>query len=403
MTRSPHASLLAGFCLLLALGSVSCSDVTAQAIVSLAAGRGGGGGELPGNGGTLGSGGSVGGGEAGVGNAGSNQGGSPGQGGAGGGGAATSGGSAGTAGILNCPSNVVGWAATGPGTSGGDGGKVVRATTASELKTYATDAAPLIVEIDRTIVLTEQIRPKSNKTFIGVGSAGALAGGGLYLIDAENVIIRNLAFMKPERGDDAITIQSSRYVWVDHCDLWTSLTEKPLDFEYDGLIDINHGSDFVTLSWNHFHDHENVSVIGHSNSASAIAEDTGHLSVTLHHNFFREVAYDTPRVRFGKVHIFNNYFLNISSNAIISQMGADVYVENNAFANVALPLVTHYVETGADGNAAWIENQIMNSGDPMIGTMTTWQPATAYSYQASLDSSGSVPFVVPQCAGVGKL
>lgn len=52
---------------------------------------------------------------------------------------------------------------------------------------------------------------------------------------------------------DAITIQKSTNVWVDHCDLSAARTGDK-DF-YDGLVDLSHAADWVTISYTYLHDH----------------------------------------------------------------------------------------------------------------------------------------------------
>jgi pectate lyase len=74
---------------------------------------------------------------------------------------------------------------------------------------------------------------------------------------------------------------------------------------HDGELDITNASDLVTVSFNRFFDHDKVMLIGSSDSAAA---DRGKLRVTLHHNWFRNTGQRTPRVRFGQVDIYNNYY-----------------------------------------------------------------------------------------------
>jgi pectate lyase len=35
---------------------------------------------------------------------------------------------------------------------------------------------------------------------------------------------------------------------------------------YDGLLDITHAGDFLSVSWNHLHDHFKVTLVGHSDN-----------------------------------------------------------------------------------------------------------------------------------------
>lgn len=52
---------------------------------------------------------------------------------------------------------------------------------------------------------------------------------------------------------DGVTIQLSTNVWVDHCDF--SGDETVGKDTYDGLVDLSHAADFVTISNTYFHNH----------------------------------------------------------------------------------------------------------------------------------------------------
>src|SRR6185369_6261300 len=124
-------------------------------------------------------------------------------------------------------------------------------------------------------------------------------------------------------GWDYIGLEGgSHHIWVDHC-----------DFEqvYDGMVDVTHGSDYVTVSWNVFRLQKKCSLVGHSDSASAQAEDTGHLNVTFHHNYYVDVDERMPRMRFGNAHVFNLYCENLVGNGIQSTANAATLVENVYF------------------------------------------------------------------------
>ena len=63
---------------------------------------------------------------------------------------------------------------------------------------------------------------KSNKSIVGVGSAGVLRGIGLRLVNGvKNVIIQNIHItqLNPQYvwGGDAITLAGTDMVWIDHC------------------------------------------------------------------------------------------------------------------------------------------------------------------------------------------
>ncbi len=74
---------------------------------------------------------------------------------------------------------------------------------------------------------------------------------------------------------------------------------------HDGQLDITNGSDYVTASWNRFTDHDKTMLIGSTNNPS---QDLGKLRVTVHHNHFENTLQRLPRVRFGQVHVYNNYY-----------------------------------------------------------------------------------------------
>jgi pectate lyase len=69
--------------------------------------------------------------------------------------------------------------------------------------------------------------------------------------------LRNLKLHDAPKGQDLVTLDRATYVWVDHCDLSSAGIVGDKDY-YDGLLDITHGSDLITVSWTKFHDHVGV-------------------------------------------------------------------------------------------------------------------------------------------------
>ena len=209
-----------------------------------------------------------------------------------------------------------------------------------------------------------RIRPGSNTTIVGVGKDATLKGIWLDIRGTANVansrtsiIVRNLSFVDtydcfpqwaPTDGAqgswnalyDSISLRDSNNVWVDHNrfeDVATADDTLPLRFGvlfqvHDGLLDITNASDLVTVSWNVFRDHDKVMLIGSSDNAPA---DVGKLRVTLHHNLFDDLGQRGPRVRFGQVHIYNNYYKICSTPGYAYSLGvgiqSQIYAEENFF------------------------------------------------------------------------
>jgi pectate lyase len=88
----------------------------------------------------------------------------------------------------------------------------------------------------------------------------------------------------------------------------------------------------VTASWNVFRNHDKVMLIGSSDNAPA---DVGKLRVTLHHNLFEALGQRVPRVRFGQVHLYNNYYKVCATPGYGYSWGvgvqSQIYAEENFF------------------------------------------------------------------------
>jgi pectate lyase len=210
-----------------------------------------------------------------------------------------------------------------------------------------------------------RIRPGSNTTIVGLGHDATIRGVWLdirgtanVLNSRTNIIVRNITFedtydcfpqWSPTDGTfgswnalyDAISLRDSDHVWVDHNtfrDRTTADETLPLFFGvlfqvHDGLLDITNASDFVTVSWNRFENHDKLMLIGSSDNAPA---DVGKLRVTLHHNLFFNIGQRAPRVRFGQVHVYNNFYGIANEGNYQYSWGvglqSQTYAENNFFA-----------------------------------------------------------------------
>jgi len=281
-------------------------------------------------------------------------------------------------------------------TTGGSGGPTVTVSTLADLTTQAASSTTETIKVNGNFTGNADVTVASNKTIIGVGSNSGLTGAGLKIKGVYNVIVRNMKISKVLAGNgngDAIHIESSDHIWVDHNDLSSDMSHDK-DY-YDGLLDITHGADFITASWNNFHDHWKVSLVGHSDSNAS--EDTGHLRVTYAHNYFHDVNSRLPSLRFGTGHAFNNYFVNADSG-IHSRMGAQFLVQNNVFVNVSTPLTTTG-DSDVDGYANASGNDYGGGTVDITRTGSFTNPP--YSY--SLDATSSVAATVTANAGTGKV
>jgi len=204
-----------------------------------------------------------------------------------------------------------------------------------------------------------RIRIGSNTTIVGVGKNAFIRGAWFDIrgTATSNIIIRNITFQDtydcfpawdPLDGSagnwnsayDSISLRDGNHVWIDHNtfeDRDTADSTLPTYFGrlfqvHDGLVDITNAFDLATVSYNRFVNHDKVMLIGSSDSATA---DRGKLRVTLHHNLFEDTGQRTPRVRFGQVHVFNNYYVikNVPNYGYSWGVGREsaIYAENNFF------------------------------------------------------------------------
>ncbi|MEU1516508.1 polysaccharide lyase family 1 protein [Streptomyces sp. NPDC005811] len=281
----------------------------------------------------------------------------------------------------------------GAGTTGGGSATAVTVSTLDAFKAAVTGGTAKVVRVNGLISLSGQVDIGSNTTVLGVGSSSGFTGGGLRLKKVTNVVVRNLNISKPLKPADGIEVQASTKVWIDH-NSFSADRDHDKDY-YDGLLDINHASDYVTVSWNTFKDHFKGSLVGHSDNNAS--EDTGHLRVTYHHNLFSNVYSRIPSLRFGTGHFYDNYVVG-AETAVHSRMGAQMLVENNVFRSTPVAVTTSR-DSDVDGYANLTGNDLGGAATEVsqVGTFTT----PPYSYTA--EPASAVVASVTSGAGAGKL
>ncbi|KAI1491489.1 pectate lyase [Biscogniauxia mediterranea] len=223
----------------------------------------------------------------------------------------------------------IGYASQNGGTTGGAGGTT---TTVSDLASFtaaATSDEKMVIAVSGAITGDTKVRVASDKTIVGLAGS-SIKGVGLTVKGVSNVILRNLKISEVLAAQgDAVTIQEATNVWADHLDLSSNL-DHDKDY-YDGLLDVTHAAEWVTISNSYFHDHWKASLVGHSDSNAD--EDTGHLHVTYANNHWSNINSRTPSFRFGTGHIFNSYYESIIDSGINTRMGAQLLIESTVFAN----------------------------------------------------------------------
>jgi pectate lyase len=281
----------------------------------------------------------------------------------------------------------------GAGTTGGGSAAAVTVSTLDAFKSAVTGSSSKVVKVNGLISLSGQVDIGSNTTVLGVGSASGFTGGGLRLKKVTNVVVRNLNISKPVAPADGITVQASTKVWIDH-NAFSSDLDHGKDY-YDGLLDISHASDYVTVSWNTFKNHYKGSLVGHSDNNAS--EDTGHLRVTYHHNWFDQVNSRIPSLRFGTGHFYDNYVVG-AETAVHSRMGAQMFVQNNVFRDTEVAVTTNR-DSDVDGYANLSGNDLGGAATEIsqVGTFTS----PPYSYTA--EPASTVVASVTSGAGTGKL
>jgi pectate lyase len=147
--------------------------------------------------------------------------------------------------------------------------------------------------------------------------------------------------------------------------------------------------------------------------------DLTRLRVTLHHNRFANLGQRVPRVRFGQVDVYDNYYYQTDEDGFGYSWGVGVqsaiYAENNFFLRSAdIPLDAFVYDWGGTrmtekgtlvrvGTGPVVSTSLLDAYNathsPQLGTDAGWTP----TLRTSLDPTASVPGLVTAHAGAGKL
>ncbi|TVY46701.1 putative pectin lyase A [Lachnellula occidentalis] len=177
----------------------------------------------------------------------------------------------------------------------------------------------------------------SNKSIIGVGSAGVIKGKGLRIANgAENVIIQNIHItdLNPQYiwGGDAITVAGSDLVWIDHCKI--SLIGRQM------FVAGTTASNRLTISNTEFDGVTTNSATCDGHHYWAIYLLGSNDLVTMKGNYIHHTSGRSPKMGGNTLlHAVNNYFYANTGHAFDIETGAYVVAEGNVFQNVVTPLL----------------------------------------------------------------
>lgn len=338
------------------------------------------------------------------------------------------------------------------------------------------------------------IQVPSNTSIIGLNSDAIIEHGNLILGDSntavENIIIRNVNFQDAfdffpqwdptDSSDtgrwnsnyDLITVYNATHVWIDHNEfsdgartddlypsVWTGEASDGTNYatnevykiqHHDATVDIIKASNYITVSYNYFHDHDKNGLVGNTDSASTSAENPDVLKVTFDHNYYKDIKQRQPRVRYGMVHVYNNYYNNEQeatedetldtadvygwSVGWTAGQASKIYAESNAFTlpstftvasiyavSISSSKISSCESTGTGYSEAACSSYFYDADTYLNGTKVDvtkaitnyssyvtsdadgayWKPSTYYSY--TLDDPTTLSTTIPEEAGVGKL
>lgn len=180
-----------------------------------------------------------------------------------------------------------------------------------------------------------------NITIEGIGDAATIDGWGFTFSQTstcpaesgKSFEVRNLTFKNYTedalgfQGDDPITCPIER-VWVHNNVFYPGYCANPAESdkaEGDGSCDFKRGQ-YYTMSYNHYIDCHKTNLLGAGDS-------NDQFNITLHHNWYQNVASRQPLGAGGNVHIYNTYFDNAKSQTIDLRGKAACFSEANYFEN----------------------------------------------------------------------
>lgn len=234
----------------------------------------------------------------------------------------------------------------------------------------------IIFSRDMIIKLSEELIMTSHKTIDARGYKIHIAfGAGITIQFVDNIILHGLHIhhivsggggmirdsidhfgFRTASDGDGISIFGSSNIWLDHL----SMSDCQ-----DGLIDVIQGSTAITISNCHFTRHNDVILLGASDSYSRDSI----MQVTLAFNHFGQgLVQRMPRCRWGFFHVVNNDYTHWNMYAIGGSQNPTIISQGNRFIapdDAAAKEVTHRGYASVDEWKHWVwksEGDLMMNG-----------------------------------------
>ena len=235
-------------------------------------------------------------------------------------------------------------------TTGGDGGQEMWVTTtadsgpgslreaaeASGARWIRFDPEVFPPDGDARIRLDSAVRVRGDATIDGRGAKATIQNHGLS-INESNVIVTNLVFdfaaeWTQFQGNTAVLVGWPGYdadrIWVHR----NTFVGAGGGVDLQGAVDLLRGTNHATVSWNHFDEWNKTILLATDEYTESEASDL----VSIHHNHFERNGQRQPLARFGRFHVYNNWFDHWDWNgsygeAIVASSGAEVLSERNLF------------------------------------------------------------------------
>jgi pectate lyase len=304
-------------------------------------------------------------------------------------------------------------------TTGGGSATPTTVTALADLQNAVKGTNAAVVYV-KGVMAAGSVSIGSNKTIAGL--CGAEIHGHVGMSGSTNVIVRNIKIvgyavgncaLDPSydssvgcsSGEDAISVgNNAHHIWFDHCDISDGT---------DGNLDINNGSDLVTVSWTKFHYTPRTDNSGSDSTGGAghrysnlvgggdnISGDVGKLNVTWHHDWWADnVMERMPRVRYGKNHVLNSLYTCAGDNYCVrAGMDAQILVESNVFSGVKTP---QQFNSTADQSTAYITatNNLYTNCSGTQATGGGGTPFTTPPYSYTADATAGLQAAIQSGAG----